>query len=222
MRRLGLICVLGVALLVAVWLSLPEPESAPPRPTAEVQAPAPVIAPPARPVITVTSLVDPTTKELTLKGEKFRFLERTFEPELPLPNYSNKRPSGGAESPEEAMADLLSAMASGDWRWALGLFDYDGRAFMLQIAGPNKAEYIQRWKDEFTGHSWFVTRRVDTGDYVILYKRRADRPESPVPHAFKRDRKGQWWLTHDLRSNPVYGYDGPRVKGRADVQIVAR
>lgn len=221
-RRTLLVLPLAVALVaVLAWILTPdapppEPISEPPAPV--VEAPAP---PPARTVIATVPLVEPTTRELTMNGQSWRFLERRFEPELPLPTYASPAERAGGESPEEVMAGLLSAMGAGDWRWALSLFDYDGRAQVLQLAGASRDEYLRLWREEFRDHRWSLTRRIDVDGYVILYKRRADRTESPIPHAFVQDAQGRWWLTHDLRRHPVYGYDGPRVRGRADVQIVA-
>ena len=31
--------------------------------------------------------------------------------------------------------------------------------------------------------------------------------EKVIPLALKQDEKGRWWLTHDLREDPIYAMD---------------
>ena len=162
-------------------------------------APATLAAPPMSP---------PSSKVLTSDGKGHRFVERRYEPPYPLP--ARAPPYGQSDTPEDAAAAYLSAMAAVDWDGAWSRWAEKDRAGS-KTPEADKRKILDLWTRELRGRAFVLLRRIDVEGYVILYYRRADRgdddPLAKTPIALARDQAGHWWLTQDLGAHPVFGYD---------------
>lgn len=167
-------------------------------------------------------------KEARVPGQTVRFVERRYDPPYRLPSVSRLPDATSLSTPEAAAAAYVGALAQGDWDWWKQLWDRDSRAWyarhMLR-AGLKQDDLVAAWKREHTGKRHLLLRRIDLPGYAILYFRREDAPEDAIearqPMALKLDSSGRWWLTHELRENPVYFYDAGVAEG-LEVHVVAK
>jgi hypothetical protein len=71
-------------------------------------------------------------------------------------------------------------------------------------------ERVKNWKENYKGKQLELYKRVDIPGYVLLYVGVVGEPpaarERGLPLVVKEENK-RWWLTHDLRANPVASKD---------------
>lgn len=183
-------------------------------------------APPAW-VSPTHSTTEPQEKELTMVSH-FKYREQEYDPPVVIRRAvpkSERRQS----TPEEAMISRVSAMMAQDYDWWLETWDAESRQLTIEnnLAQGRSAEYfLQWWGDTFRFANVALTRRVETGPYVVITYRlvtpsgldAGDGIEFPSIFHQVDDR---WLATLDLRRDPLVPAS-PWVSGRARMEQTVR
>lgn len=173
---------------------------------------APAPTPKAAP--TRTSWLEPSygpaiAHELSANGSIHRYTERVVSPAyrltgIPVPDESQ------LTRPELVLVrHAHNVTQTFDWNMSNALWDPVSRAFYeAEMAKSNDTpeKIVKKWKEGYKGKQLEIYTRVDIPGYVIFYvgivgEPSADR-ERAFPFVVKAENK-RWWLTHDLRANPV-------------------
>lgn len=207
--------------LVAAFLALSLTAYAKPGTAAEAATKATsVIAPAPTPKAapTRTGWLEPSygpalAHELSAKGNIHRYTERVVFPAyrltgIPVPDESQ------LTRPELVLVrHAHNVTQTFDWNMSNALWDPVSRAaYEAEMAKFNDTpeKSVKNWKEGYKGKQLEIYKRVDIPGYVLFYvgivgEPPADRVRA-LPFALKEENK-RWWLTHDLRANPVLAKD---------------
>ena len=151
--------------------------------------------------------------ELSDSGKIHRYTEQVISPGyrltgIPLPEESQ------LTRPELVLVRHAHALTQTfDWNMSNALWDPVSRAaFEAHMAKFKETpeERVKNWKENYKGKQLELYKRVDIPGYVLLYVGVVGEPpaarERGLPLVVKEENK-RWWLTHDLRANPVASKD---------------
>lgn len=152
-------------------------------------------------------------RELSDNGKIHRYTERVISPAyrltgVPVPEESQ------LTRPELVLVRHAHAVTQTfDWNMSNALWDPVSRAaFEAEMAKFKETpeDRVKNWKEGYKGKQLELYKRVDIPGYVLFYVGIVGEPpaarERALPLVVKQENK-RWWLTHDLRANPVAAKD---------------
>jgi hypothetical protein len=151
--------------------------------------------------------------ELSDQGKIHRYTEKVISPAyrltgVPVPEESQ------LTRPELVLIRHAHAITQTfDWNMSNALWDPASRAaFEAQMAKFKETpeDRVKNWKEGYKGKQLELYKRLDIPGYVLFYVGVVGEPQQArqmaVPLVVKEENK-RWWLTHDLRENPVASKD---------------
>lgn len=170
---------------------------------------------------------EPQEKELTVVSH-YTYREQRFDPPVAV-RQAVARPRRRQGTPEEAMISRVSAMMAGDYDGWLETWDAESRRLTEEnnrAEGRTQEYFLQWWDDTFRLTHFVLTRRIETGSYVVITYRlttpsgedAASGLEFPTVFHQVEDR---WLATLDLRRDPLVPAS-PWVSGETRMEQTVR
>jgi hypothetical protein len=151
--------------------------------------------------------------EFSDSGKIHRYTEKAVSPGyrltgVPVPEESQ------LTRPELVLVRHAHAITQTfDWNMSNALWDPASRsAYEAHMAKFKQTpeDRVKNWKEVYKGKQLEIYKRLDIPGYVLFYVGIVDEPaaarEMALPLVVKEENK-RWWLTHDLRENPVASKD---------------
>ena len=111
---------------------------------------------------------EPIEKTFTVV-DIYRYTEREFTPAFTVKAVTKKDRS--SETPEKAAISRFSSMIKLDYDWWMSTWLADDRPIVQErglAEGRDPEFWVQWWRDSFRFSRVRLTRRIDSGDFVIL------------------------------------------------------
>jgi hypothetical protein len=151
--------------------------------------------------------------ELQVGSVSHVFQDQDYKPPYPLHGWAVP-PETELTTPERTLVRLAAAIEALDWNMSNLLWDPVSRAqFEAEMAkhGVTPADRVELWKKAYAGKKLEAYRLRRIPGYTLVYVgaegEDAEARAKALPLALKQDAAGRFWLTHDLRENPVFALD---------------
>jgi hypothetical protein len=148
----------------------------------------------------------------------YDYAESRYTPEVPLPIIP--RAQVKRDTPESAVVAFFSAMQSGDYESWLACWDADGRQGFEKDAVEQKHDatfWKQMWSKALPqGTKSVMLERIETQNYVIIDVRVPGKNPFTYPVVLHLE-KGEWKVTNDLQSNPMFTAFRPSLAGQLNL-----
>jgi hypothetical protein len=168
-----------------------------------------------------TYSVDTQKENLLTVTQIVHYTERSYAKPVEVTPIS--RNAARYSTPEEALVSRFSAVLTGNFEWWLTTWDSASNVLVQaknKAEGKDKTYWTQLWKEQYANAKFVVTRKIETGEYVILIYKTVGKGSAPtvdaieLPIVFKKV-EDKWFTTLDLRADPL-PIASPWVSGRTE------